>query len=64
MKCLMYYLFIVLWFMFPVAIDSDALTLDNLQDLQEQDFEQFEQQGKCPLHILYLFFVSIYRNAC
>jgi hypothetical protein len=48
MKCLMYYLFIVLWFMFPVAIDSDALTLDNLQDLQEQDFEQFEQQGKCP----------------
>jgi hypothetical protein len=25
---------------------SDMLTLDNLQDLQEQDFEQFEQQGK------------------
>jgi hypothetical protein len=31
----MYYLFIVLLFMFPVAIDSDAPTLDNLQDLQE-----------------------------
>jgi hypothetical protein len=25
---------------------SDALMLDNFQDLQEQDFEQFEQQGK------------------
>jgi hypothetical protein len=34
--------------MFPVAIDSDTPTLDNLQNLQEQDFEQFEQQGKCP----------------
>jgi hypothetical protein len=41
----MYYLFIVLWFVFLVAVDSDALTLDNPQDLQEQDFEQ---QGKCP----------------
>jgi hypothetical protein len=44
----MYYLFTVLWFVFPVAVDSDAPTLDNLQDLQEQDFELFEQQGKCP----------------
>jgi hypothetical protein len=25
---------------------SGASSLDNLQDLQEQDFEQFEQQGK------------------
>jgi hypothetical protein len=25
---------------------SDAPTLDNFQDLQEKDFEQFEQQGK------------------
>jgi hypothetical protein len=25
---------------------SVAPTLDNLQDLQEEDFEQFEQQGK------------------
>jgi hypothetical protein len=47
-KCLMYYLFIVLWFVFPVVIDPDALTLDNPQHLQEQDFGQFEQQGKCP----------------
>jgi hypothetical protein len=39
-KSLMYYLFIVLWFVFLVAIDSDAPTLDNLQNLPEQDFEQ------------------------
>jgi hypothetical protein len=38
----MHCLFIVLWFVFLVAIDSDAQTLDNPQDLQEQDFEQFE----------------------
>jgi hypothetical protein len=25
---------------------SDASTLDNLQDLQELDFEQFEEQDK------------------
>jgi hypothetical protein len=43
-----YCLFIVLWFVLPVAIDSDVPTLDNLQDLRDQDFEQFEQQGKCP----------------
>jgi hypothetical protein len=43
----MYYLFIVPWFVFSVVVDSDAPTLDKLQDLQEQDFEQFEQQGKC-----------------
>jgi hypothetical protein len=24
----------------------DASTLDNLQDLQEEDFKQLEQQGK------------------
>jgi hypothetical protein len=42
----MHYLFIVLWFVFLVAVDSDALALDKLQDLQKQDFEQFEQQGK------------------
>jgi hypothetical protein len=41
-KCLMYCLFIILWFLFLVAIDSDVPTSDNLQDLQEQDFEQFE----------------------
>jgi hypothetical protein len=35
----MYCLFIVLWFVFPVAIDSDAPALDNLQDHQELDFE-------------------------
>jgi hypothetical protein len=34
----MYYLFIVLWFVFPVTVDLDASMLDNLQDLQEQDF--------------------------
>jgi hypothetical protein len=28
---------------FRIAIDSDASTSDNPQDLQEQDFEQFEQ---------------------
>jgi hypothetical protein len=43
----MYCLFIILRFVFLVVVDSDALTLDNLQDLQEQDFEQFEQQGMC-----------------
>jgi hypothetical protein len=41
----MYCMFIVLWFVFPVAVDSDTLMLDNLQDLREQEFEQ---QGKCP----------------
>jgi hypothetical protein len=35
----MYYLFIVMWFVFLVAIDSDAPMLDNLQDLQDEDFE-------------------------
>jgi hypothetical protein len=35
----MYYLFIVLWFVFSVAIDSDVLTLDNSQDPQEQYFK-------------------------
>jgi hypothetical protein len=28
---------------FRFAIDSDAPTSDNPQDLQEQDFEQFDQ---------------------
>jgi hypothetical protein len=32
---------------FSVAIGLDVPTLDNPQDLQVQDFEQFEQQGKC-----------------
>jgi hypothetical protein len=41
----MYCLFIVLWFMFLIAIDSYAPTLDNPQDIQVQDFEQ---QDKCP----------------
>jgi hypothetical protein len=41
-------MFDVLWFVFSIVIDSDAVTLDNLQDLQEEDFEQFEQQSKCP----------------
>jgi hypothetical protein len=36
----MRYLFIVLWFVLLVAIDSDAPTLDKFQDLQKQDFEQ------------------------
>jgi hypothetical protein len=35
----MHCLFIVLWFVFPVAVNSDVPTLDNLQDLQEEDFE-------------------------
>jgi hypothetical protein len=43
----MYCLFIVLWFVFLIAIDSDTPTLDKIQDLREQDLEQFEQQGKC-----------------
>jgi hypothetical protein len=38
----MYFLFIVLWFEFSLAVDLDAPMLDKLQDLQEQDFEQFE----------------------
>jgi hypothetical protein len=42
----MYYFIYVLWFAFPIAINLDAPTLDNLQDLQKQDFEQFEQQCK------------------
>jgi hypothetical protein len=42
----MYCFIYVLWFVFLVAINSIALMLDNLQDLQEEDFEQFEQQGK------------------
>jgi hypothetical protein len=28
---------------FQFAVDSDVPTSDNPQDLQEQDFEQFEQ---------------------
>jgi hypothetical protein len=47
--------------MFLIAIDSYAPTLDNPQDIQVQDFEQ---QGKCPWHLLYLFHVSFYRIAC
>jgi hypothetical protein len=35
----MYYLFIVLWFVFLLVVDSDAPILDKLQDLQKQDFE-------------------------
>jgi hypothetical protein len=31
---------------FQFAINSDVPTLDNLQDLQEEDFELFKQQGK------------------
>jgi hypothetical protein len=42
----MHYLFIVLWFVFLIIVNSDVSTLDNLQDLQEEDFEQFEQQVK------------------
>jgi hypothetical protein len=38
----MYYLFIILWFVFPAAVYSDVPMLDNLQDLQEEEFEQFE----------------------
>jgi hypothetical protein len=45
----MYYLFTVLWFVFPIAINSNEPMLDNLQDLQEEDFEQFKQQGKWTL---------------
>jgi hypothetical protein len=29
----MYYLFIVLWFVFLLAVDSDMPMLDNLQEL-------------------------------
>jgi hypothetical protein len=43
---LMYYFIYVVWFVFPVAINSVAPTLDNLHDLQEEDFEQFKEQGK------------------
>jgi hypothetical protein len=55
----MYYLFIVLWFVFLLAVDSDMPMLDNLQELQEQDFEQFEQQASvldacCAYFLLYL----------
>jgi hypothetical protein len=39
----MYCLFIVLWFVFLVCIDSDVPTSNNPQDLQDQDFQQFEQ---------------------
>jgi hypothetical protein len=35
----MYYLFIVLWFVFLLVVDSDTPILDKLQDLQKQDFE-------------------------
>jgi hypothetical protein len=34
----MCYLFIVLWFVFSIVVNSDVPTLDNLQDLQEEDF--------------------------
>jgi hypothetical protein len=30
----------------PPSFSYDASSFDNLQDLQEQDFEQFEQKGK------------------
>jgi hypothetical protein len=36
----------VLWFVFPVVIIRTHRRWKNLEDLQEQDFEQFEQQGK------------------
>jgi hypothetical protein len=38
----MYFLFIVLWFMSLVVVNLDVSLLDNLQDLQEEYFEQFE----------------------
>jgi hypothetical protein len=38
----MYYLFIVLWFVFLIIADSDAPTLDKVQDLRKQDFDLFE----------------------
>jgi hypothetical protein len=38
----MYFLFIVLWFVSLVAVNLDVSLLDNLQDLQEEYFEQFE----------------------
>jgi hypothetical protein len=34
----MYYFIYVLWLVFPVAINLDAPTLYNIQDLQEEDF--------------------------
>jgi hypothetical protein len=45
----MYDLFIVLWFVFLNIVNSDVPMLNNLQDLQEEDFEHFEQQGKWTL---------------
>jgi hypothetical protein len=42
----MYYFNYILRFVFLVVVNLDAPMLDNLQDIQEQDFEQFEQQGK------------------
>jgi hypothetical protein len=38
----MYCFIYVLWFVYPVDINSVAPTLDNHQDLHEEDFEQFE----------------------
>jgi hypothetical protein len=38
----MYCLFIVMGFVFPVVVNSGVPMVDNLQDLQEEDFEQFE----------------------
>jgi hypothetical protein len=42
----MFGVLLYLCIVFLVAINLDALTLDILQDLQEQDFELFEEQGK------------------
>jgi hypothetical protein len=42
----MYYFIYVLWFVVFGCRLSIASTLDNLKDLQEEDFEQFEHQGK------------------
>jgi hypothetical protein len=55
---LMYCLFIVLWFVFSVIVDLDTPTLDNPQDLQEQDLSSLISMASvldaCCTYFLYL----------
>jgi hypothetical protein len=45
----MYYLFIVLWFVFLAAINSDVLTFDKLKDLQEKTLSSLRNKASEPL---------------
>jgi hypothetical protein len=50
----------------PAGRRVESEPVDNFQDINFEDLEHQQAgfQGKCPLHLLHLFPVSIYRFAC